>query len=116
MRNLNGVSEKLNGLRAGVALSGLLLGALGIPAVALAQDAPEAAATDEADDIVVTGSLIRGKSPVGSQQIALGQAQLMTHRDYMPRTWRALERNLATPGMEGLQAWFDRHVPAEARA
>lgn len=76
MRNLNGVSEKLNGLRAGVALSGLLLGALGIPGVALAQDAPEAAATDEADDIVVTGSLIRGKSPVGSQQIALGQAQL----------------------------------------
>jgi aminoglycoside/choline kinase family phosphotransferase len=35
---------------------------------------------------------------------------------FMPRTWRHLERNLEAPGMEGLRAWFARHVPAEARA
>ena len=35
---------------------------------------------------------------------------------FMPRTWRALERNLSTPGLEGLKGWFDRHVPPEARA
>ncbi len=36
--------------------------------------------------------------------------------DFMPRTWRALERNLTTPGLEGLRSWFDRHVPQEHRA
>jgi aminoglycoside/choline kinase family phosphotransferase len=50
---------------------------------------------------------------VFARQVLLGRPQ---YSDYMPRTWRALERNLATPGMEGLKAWFDRHVPAEARA
>ncbi len=35
---------------------------------------------------------------------------------FMPRTWRALERNLATPGLEGLKRWFDSHVPREHRA
>jgi hypothetical protein len=34
---------------------------------------------------------------------------------FMPRTWRALERNLETPGLEGLKAWFAREVPAEFR-
>ena len=34
---------------------------------------------------------------------------------FMPRTWRQLERNLETPGMEGLKAWFDRQVPVENR-
>jgi hypothetical protein len=34
---------------------------------------------------------------------------------FMPRTWRALEHNLRAPGMEGLQAWFARHVPPEHR-
>jgi aminoglycoside/choline kinase family phosphotransferase len=34
----------------------------------------------------------------------------------MPRTWRYLERNLEDPSMADLKAWFDRHVPAEARA
>ena len=38
------------------------------------------------------------------------------YRAFMPRTWRYLERNLATPGLEGLQSWFDRNVPQEARA
>ena len=35
--------------------------------------------------------------------------------EFMPRTWRALERNLMTPGLEGLRAWFDREVPKEHR-
>jgi aminoglycoside/choline kinase family phosphotransferase len=34
----------------------------------------------------------------------------------MPRTWRYLERNLEDPALAGLKAWFDRHVPAGARA
>lgn len=38
------------------------------------------------------------------------------YRAFLPRMWRHLEANLARPGMEGLRAWFDRHVPAEARA
>lgn len=38
------------------------------------------------------------------------------YRQFMPRMWRHLAANLAAPGMEGLRAWFDRHVPAEARA
>ena len=35
--------------------------------------------------------------------------------EFMPRTWAALTYNLAQPGLEGLKAWFDRHVPLEAR-
>ena len=34
---------------------------------------------------------------------------------FMPRMWRYLNRCLAAPGMAGLQAWFDAHVPASAR-
>jgi len=34
---------------------------------------------------------------------------------FMPRTWRHLERNLDSPGMEGLKAWFGRQVPREHR-
>ena len=37
------------------------------------------------------------------------------YRQFMPRMWRHLQANLAAPGMEGLKAWFDRHVPPEAR-
>ena len=36
------------------------------------------------------------------------------YRQFMPRTWRYLERNLQDPAMTGLKAWFDRHVPPEA--
>ena len=50
---------------------------------------------------------------VFARQALLGRPQ---YRAYMPRTWRYLERDLAAPGMEGLKAWFDRHVPAGARA
>lgn len=34
---------------------------------------------------------------------------------FMPRTWRHLERNLRTPGLESVRDWFDRHVPPHAR-
>ena len=33
---------------------------------------------------------------------------------FIPRVRRALEKNLAAPGMEGLRAWFDAHASAEA--
>jgi aminoglycoside/choline kinase family phosphotransferase len=35
---------------------------------------------------------------------------------YIPRMWAYLARDLSTPGMEPLAAWFNRHVPLEARA
>jgi hypothetical protein len=35
---------------------------------------------------------------------------------FMPRTWRHLERNLDSEGLEGLKAWFDLQVPTERRA
>jgi aminoglycoside/choline kinase family phosphotransferase len=50
---------------------------------------------------------------VFARQALLGRSQ---YRAYMPRTWRYLERNLADPELAGLKRWFDRHVPAEARA
>ena len=34
----------------------------------------------------------------------------------MPRVWRYLERDLRHPALFEVAAWFDRHVPAEARA
>ncbi|HEY8615066.1 N-acetylmuramate/N-acetylglucosamine kinase AmgK [Phenylobacterium sp.] len=50
---------------------------------------------------------------VFARQALLGRTQ---YTAYMPRTWRYLERNLRDPAMAGLQSWFDRHVPAGARA
>lgn len=50
---------------------------------------------------------------VFARQALLGRRQ---YEAFMPRTWRYLERNLQDPAMAGLRAWFDRHVPAEARA
>jgi aminoglycoside/choline kinase family phosphotransferase len=50
---------------------------------------------------------------VFARQALAGRAQ---YKAYMPRTWRYLERNLEDPQLVGLKAWFDRHVPAEARA
>ena len=38
------------------------------------------------------------------------------YRQFMPRMWAHLNRNLTQPGLEGVAAWFDRHVPQEARA
>lgn len=34
---------------------------------------------------------------------------------FMPRMWRYLHRCLADPELAPIKAWFDRHVPAEAR-
>jgi len=52
--------------------------------------------------------------PVFARQVVVfGRAR---YRAFMPRTWRYLERNLETPGLEGLRSWFDRNVPADARA
>lgn len=50
---------------------------------------------------------------VFARQTLLGRPQ---YRAFMPRTWRYLERDLTDPSLAGLKAWFDRHVPAEARA
>ena len=35
---------------------------------------------------------------------------------FMPRMWAHLNANLKQPGLEGVAAWFDRHVPAEVRS
>jgi aminoglycoside/choline kinase family phosphotransferase len=50
---------------------------------------------------------------VFARQALLGRDQ---YRAFMPRTWRYLERDLTDPALAGLKGWFDRHVPAEARA
>jgi aminoglycoside/choline kinase family phosphotransferase len=50
---------------------------------------------------------------VFARQAMLGRAQ---YQAFMPRTWRYLERNLTDPALAGLKRWFDRRVPAEARA
>ena len=38
------------------------------------------------------------------------------YRQFMPRMWAHLNANLKQPGLETVAAWFDRHVPVEARA
>ncbi|MFZ5668384.1 MAG: N-acetylmuramate/N-acetylglucosamine kinase AmgK [Pseudomonadota bacterium] len=35
---------------------------------------------------------------------------------FLPRLWRYLDSCLADPELAAMKAWFDRHVPAEARA
>ena len=37
------------------------------------------------------------------------------YRAFMPRVWRALERDLADPALVPLKAWFDREIPPETR-
>ena len=37
------------------------------------------------------------------------------YRAFMPRMWAHLNANLAKPGLEGVRAWFERHVPMERR-
>jgi aminoglycoside/choline kinase family phosphotransferase len=38
------------------------------------------------------------------------------YRRFQPRMWGLLERDLAAPGLEPVRDWFDREVPASARA
>jgi aminoglycoside/choline kinase family phosphotransferase len=38
------------------------------------------------------------------------------YAQFMPRMWAHLNANLKQPGLEGVAAWFDRHLPAEVRA
>jgi aminoglycoside/choline kinase family phosphotransferase len=37
------------------------------------------------------------------------------YANFIPRVWAYQARNLAQPGMEPVRAWFDRHVPQDAR-
>ncbi len=37
------------------------------------------------------------------------------YAQFMPRLWGYLDRCLADPDLAGLKAWFDRHIPGEAR-
>jgi aminoglycoside/choline kinase family phosphotransferase len=37
------------------------------------------------------------------------------YQAFMPRTWRALERNLAAPELAPVKAWFNRELPPETR-
>jgi len=38
------------------------------------------------------------------------------YRQFLPRMWRHLNANLEQPALAPVARWFDRHVPAEARA
>jgi aminoglycoside/choline kinase family phosphotransferase len=38
------------------------------------------------------------------------------YRRFQPRMWGLLERDLRAPGLEPVRDWFERNVPAEARA
>src|SRR3984885_9310917 len=71
-----GTSRIIKSTRIGALLSAAL--ASFISSVAMAQTAAAPAATADADlqEIVVTGTLIRGTAPVGSSLIAVDQAQL----------------------------------------
>ena len=52
--------------------------------------------------------------PVFARQIVLfGRDK---YRAFLPRTWRALERDLSHPGTADLKRWFDRHIPTDRRA
>ena len=38
------------------------------------------------------------------------------YRQFQPRMWGLLERDLRHPALAPVKAWFDANVPAEARA
>jgi aminoglycoside/choline kinase family phosphotransferase len=38
------------------------------------------------------------------------------YRQFQPRMWGLLERDLAIPGLEPVRDWFDAHVPTEFRS
>lgn len=75
-------SSWLAGIRSGVALSGMAvaLAAMAPSSSAQAQqataDAKPAANDDQVQEIIVTGTLIRGIAPVGSNAISIGESKL----------------------------------------
>jgi aminoglycoside/choline kinase family phosphotransferase len=38
------------------------------------------------------------------------------YRQFQPRMWGLLERDLAQPGLEPVKTWFDANIPAAARS
>jgi len=38
------------------------------------------------------------------------------YKQFQPRMWGLLERDLARPGLEPLRIWFENNVPASARS
>lgn len=46
------------------------------------------------------------------QVVAFGKRRYI---DFMPRTWRYLERDLEHPDLAALKRWFDRWIPVETR-
>ncbi|HVL79845.1 MAG TPA: phosphotransferase, partial [Sphingomicrobium sp.] len=38
------------------------------------------------------------------------------YRQFQPRMWGLLERDLAHPGLEPVRSWFDANIPSHARA
>ncbi len=67
-------------------------------------------------DYAALGALnaLRILGPVFARQItAFGRDK---YRAFLPRTWRALERDVRHPGMADVRGWLDRWVPPEARA
>ena len=74
MKSSIGISATSNlrgRLRAGIALSGMAI-SLAVPGAAYAQDAAE----DYEGEIVVVGTLIRGTEVIGSQTIAVDDADI----------------------------------------
>jgi aminoglycoside/choline kinase family phosphotransferase len=56
---------------------------------------------------------IRILGPIFARQVvAFGKRRYI---EFMPRTWRYLERNLSHPDLAELKAWFDRWIPVETR-
>ncbi len=77
---------------------------------------PELDAESFRADYAALGALnaLRILGPIFARQItAFGRDK---YRAFLPRVWRLLERNLEHPALAGHKAWFDRHVPPEARA
>ncbi|MEO6718595.1 MAG: TonB-dependent receptor [Novosphingobium sp.] len=68
-------AAKSIGYRSGVGLAGLAM-SLAFPVIAHAQNAADNVNAKDMSEIVVTGTLIRGKTPVGSQAITLGERKL----------------------------------------
>lgn len=79
------------------------------------QARPELDAAAFRADYAALGALnaLRILGPIFARQIsAFGREK---YRAFLPRMWRALDRNLQHPDMAGQKAWFDRYVPMDTR-